>query len=84
MIPVNTDGNSPGGLWALVFGSGQGMNGDSNTLSFTDGIKMEADGLFGAIDPATPLPAALPLFATGLGRSVCSAGAGSGKRTQVC
>jgi uncharacterized protein (TIGR03118 family) len=67
MIPINTDGNSPGGLWALVFGSGQGMNGDSNTLFFTDGINMEADGLFGAINPATPLPAALPLFATGLG-----------------
>jgi uncharacterized protein (TIGR03118 family) len=67
MIPINIDGNSPGGLWALVFGSGQGMNGDSNTLFFTDGINMEADGLFGAIDPATPLPASLPLFATGLG-----------------
>ena len=25
------------------------------------------DGLFGAIDATTPLPAALPLFATGLG-----------------
>jgi uncharacterized protein (TIGR03118 family) len=66
MIQIKTDGNSPGGLWALVFGN-MGMNGDPNTLFFTDGINSETDGLFGAIDSTTPLPAALPLFATGLG-----------------
>jgi uncharacterized protein (TIGR03118 family) len=64
MIPINTDGNSPGGLWALEFGN---MTAGPNTLFFTDGINSEADGLLGAIDAATPLPAALPLFATGLG-----------------
>jgi uncharacterized protein (TIGR03118 family) len=66
MIQIGTGGNSPGGLWALDFGIG-GMNGDPNTLYFTDGINSETDGLFGAIDATTPLPAALPLFATGLG-----------------
>jgi uncharacterized protein (TIGR03118 family) len=43
-------GNTPGGLWTLDFGVG-GMNGDPNTLYFTDGINGEADGLFGAILP---------------------------------
>jgi uncharacterized protein (TIGR03118 family) len=65
MILINVDGQTPGGLWALMFGTG-GNNGSPNTLYFTDGINGEADGLFGAITP-TPLPAALPLFATGLG-----------------
>jgi uncharacterized protein (TIGR03118 family) len=65
MIQIAVDGNSPGGLWALMFGIG-GNNGSPNTLYFTDGIDGETHGLFGAINP-TPLPAALPLFATGLG-----------------
>jgi hypothetical protein len=65
MIPIDVGGNDPGGLWALMFGSG-GSNGSPNTLYFTDGINSEADGLFGAIAP-TPIPATLPLFATGLG-----------------
>ncbi len=64
-IQIATGGNGPGGLWALEFGIG-GMNGSPDTLYFTDGINRETDGLFGAIDP-TPLPAALPLFATGIG-----------------
>jgi uncharacterized protein (TIGR03118 family) len=56
--------NGPGGLLALQFGNGQN-GGNTDTLYFTD----ESDGLFGAIDSptATPLPAALPLFATGIG-----------------
>ena len=66
MIPINVGpGNTPGGLWSLDFGIG-GSNGSPNTLYFTDGIDGETHGLFGAIE-ATPLPAALPLFATGLG-----------------
>jgi uncharacterized protein (TIGR03118 family) len=48
-IPINVGSNLSGGLWALGFGSG-GMNGDSNTLFFTDGINREADGLFGAVN----------------------------------
>jgi uncharacterized protein (TIGR03118 family) len=52
MIQVDTGSNTPGGLWALDFGVG-GMNGDPNTLYFTDGINGETDGLFGAID-STP------------------------------
>ena len=39
---------TPGGLWTLDFGVG-GMNGDPDTLYFTDGINGEVDGLFGAI-----------------------------------
>jgi uncharacterized protein (TIGR03118 family) len=56
--------NGPGGLLALEFGNGQN-GGNTDTLYFTE----ESDGLFGAIDSptATPLPAALPLFATGIG-----------------
>ena len=66
MILINVGpGNTPGGLWSLDFGTG-GSNGSPNTLYFTDGIDGETHGLFGAIE-ATPLPAALPLFATGLG-----------------
>jgi uncharacterized protein (TIGR03118 family) len=54
------------GLWALTFGNGaSGLNRDG--LFFTAGINNEANGLFGEIQLATPLPAALPLFATGLG-----------------
>jgi hypothetical protein len=48
-IPINVGGNLSGGLWALGFGTG-GMNGDPNTLFFTDGINRETDGLFGAIN----------------------------------
>jgi uncharacterized protein (TIGR03118 family) len=53
--------DGPGGLLALEFGNGA-SGGSPNTLYFTD----QSDGLFGAIEP-TPLPAALPLFATGIG-----------------
>ena len=64
-IPIDVgSGNTAGGLWALMFGNG-GNGGDPNTLYFTDGIDGETHGLFGAIQ--TPLPGALPLFATGLG-----------------
>jgi len=52
-IPINVgSGNTPGGLWALDFGTG-GSNGNPNTLYFTDGINGQADGLFGAISPVT-------------------------------
>ena len=64
-IPIE----GPGGLLALEFGNG-GNGGSPNTLYFTDSLTIEAaaaDGLFGAIEPTVPLPAALPLFATGLG-----------------
>jgi uncharacterized protein (TIGR03118 family) len=48
-------------LTALAFGNGNSFS--SNALLFTAG-----DGVFGEIvAAATPLPAALPLFATGLG-----------------
>src|SRR5262249_28995538 len=45
-IPINTGGNGPGGLWALIVGNG-GNGGLSNTVYFTDGFNGEADGLFG-------------------------------------
>jgi uncharacterized protein (TIGR03118 family) len=49
-IPIDVGlGNTPGGLWALGFGTG-GNNGSPNTLFFTDGINGEMDGLFGAIN----------------------------------
>jgi hypothetical protein len=49
-IPIDVGfGNTPGGLWALGFGTG-GNNGSPDTLFFTDGINGEANGLFGAIN----------------------------------
>ena len=46
-IDVNPGaGNTPGGLWDLMFGGG-GTAGDPTTLFFTDGINGETDGLFG-------------------------------------
>jgi uncharacterized protein (TIGR03118 family) len=62
MIPIDVGlGNTPGGLWALGFGTG-GNNGSPNTLFFTDGINGEKDGLFGAINvvPAPIVGAGLP------------------------
>jgi uncharacterized protein (TIGR03118 family) len=57
-IPINVgNGNTPGGLWALNFGTG-GMNGSPNTLFFTDGINHEADGLFGALNVPGPIAGA--------------------------
>jgi uncharacterized protein (TIGR03118 family) len=54
-IPIDVGiGNTPGGLWALGFGTG-GMNGSPNTLFFTDGINGEADGLFAAINVPGPI-----------------------------
>ena len=64
-IPIDIGSNTGAALWALIFGNG-GNGGDPNTLYFADGINFEADGLIGAIQ-VTPIPAALPLFATGLG-----------------
>jgi uncharacterized protein (TIGR03118 family) len=49
-IPIDVGiGHTPGGLWALGFGTG-GSNGSPNTLFFTDGIDGEDHGLFGAIN----------------------------------
>ncbi len=48
MIPIDPGaGNTSGGLWDLIFGSGG--TGSPNTLYFTDGINGETAGLFGAI-----------------------------------
>jgi hypothetical protein len=58
-------GNTPGGLWALTFGSGAGNGGASNILYFTDGINGETAGLFGAF-AAVPEPAEFVLLTVGL------------------
>lgn len=69
-IPIDPGtGNSPGGLWGLIFGNG-GNGGAPDVLYFTDGINREGDGLFGAIFVPEPsslvlLVAALSLFAAG-------------------
>jgi uncharacterized protein (TIGR03118 family) len=72
MIPVNPgSGNTPGGLWSLEFGIG-GMNGDPNTLYFTDGIVGETHGLFAALSvAAVPEPSTLALLGAGL-LSLCA------------
>jgi len=68
-IPINVGaGNTPGGLWGLLFGSGAGNGGDSNTLYFADGINGETAGLFGAITfAAVPEPTILPLLFVSFG-----------------
>jgi uncharacterized protein (TIGR03118 family) len=64
-IPVDPgSGNTPGGLWSLEFGIG-GMNGDPNTLYFTDGINGEAHGLFAALS-VVPEPSTLALLGAGV------------------
>ena len=65
-IPIDVGaGNTPGGLWAIVFGSGAGSGGDADTLYFLDGINGETAGLFGAV-VAVPEPEIYGLFAVGL------------------
>jgi uncharacterized protein (TIGR03118 family) len=53
-IPIDIGSNTPGGLWALGFGTG-GMNGSPDTLFFTDGINGEMNGLFGALNVPGPI-----------------------------
>jgi uncharacterized protein (TIGR03118 family) len=65
-IPIDVGtGNTPGGLWGLMFGSGAGSGGDANTLYFLDGINGETAGLFGAV-AAVPEPEILALIGVGL------------------
>jgi uncharacterized protein (TIGR03118 family) len=54
-IPIDVGaGNTPGGLWALEFGSGAGNGGGANVLYFNDGIDGETHGLFAAISVPEP------------------------------
>jgi uncharacterized protein (TIGR03118 family) len=65
-IPIDVGaGNTPGGLWGLMFGSGAGSGGDANTLYFLDGINGETAGLFGAV-AAVPEPEIFALIGVGL------------------
>ena len=57
-------GQTPGGLWDLMFGGG-GPTGDPMTLYFTDGIDGEAHGLFGAI--TVPEPSTWAMLLVGFG-----------------
>jgi len=65
-IPIDVGaGNTAGGLWGLMFGSGAGSGGDANTLYFLDGINGERAGLFGAV-AAVPEPETVALLGIGL------------------
>jgi uncharacterized protein (TIGR03118 family) len=65
-IDVNPGANNtPGGLWSIVFG-GSVMDGNPNTLFFTDGINSEKDGLFGSI-VAAPEPSTWAMMLLGFG-----------------
>ena len=57
-------GQTPGGLWDLMFGSG-GPAGDPMTLYFTDGIDGETHGLFAAI--SVPEPSTWAMMLVGFG-----------------
>jgi uncharacterized protein (TIGR03118 family) len=64
-IPVDPGaGNTPGGLWGLIFGNGVN-GGNPNVLYFADGINGESDGLFAAI--SVPEPSSLLLLVAALG-----------------
>jgi uncharacterized protein (TIGR03118 family) len=60
-IPIDTGGQSPGGLWALIVGNG-GNGGLANTVYFADGINSETNGLFGSLSVVEE-PASLSLLA---------------------
>ena len=62
-IPIDTGANTPGGLWALIFGNG-GNGGNPNTLYFTDGVNGESNGLFGSIT-AVPEPSTWAMMIVG-------------------
>jgi uncharacterized protein (TIGR03118 family) len=65
-IDVNPGaGNLQDGLWSLAFGGG-GMDGNPNTLFFTDGINGEKGGLFGSIT-AVPEPSTWAMMLAGFG-----------------
>jgi hypothetical protein len=65
-IPIDVGaGNTPGGLWGMMFGSGAGNGGDANTLYFANGINGETAGLFAAV-AAVPEPEIFALFGVGL------------------
>ena len=65
-IPINVGaGNTAGGLWGMMFGSGAGSGGDANTLYFLDGINGETAGLFAAVT-AVPEPEIFTLLGVGL------------------
>jgi uncharacterized protein (TIGR03118 family) len=64
-IPVAVgSGNTPGGLWALDFGTG-GSNGSPTTLYIATGVDGQAHGLFAAIAPV-PEPGTLVLVGAGM------------------
>jgi len=63
-IPINPGaGQTAGGLWDIMFGSGVLSGGDANTLYFTDGIDGETHGLFGAL--TVPEPSSMALLGMG-------------------
>ena len=66
-IEVNPGaGNTPGGLWSIVFG-GSGGDGNPDTLFFTDGINGETGGLFGSLTAAVPEPSTWAMMLAGFG-----------------
>ena len=81
-IPIDVGiGNTPGGLWALIFGSGAGNGGDANTLYFNDGINGELNGLFAALQ--VPEPSSMALLGVPSLCLACDASGGAGTLERV-
>jgi uncharacterized protein (TIGR03118 family) len=77
-IPIDPGaGNTPGGLWGLIFGNGSN-GGDPNVLYVANGINGEENGLFLAISVAVPEPSSVLLLAAAL--SLLGAGYGIARR----
>jgi uncharacterized protein (TIGR03118 family) len=64
LLDVNGQPITNTGLWGLAFGTG-GNGFDPNKLYFAAGINDERNGLFGAIQVATPEPASLAMMGVG-------------------
>jgi hypothetical protein len=68
-ISIDSGAHPAGGLWSLAFGGNAGspdLDGNANTLFFTDGLNGETQGLFFSIVPV-PEPSTWAMMLVGFG-----------------